>query len=145
MEILYCSGDPSKPFESKAMEMAAKTWAGEWWKYGGGGTAWDAMAFDPELKFVFTLARATVLHGMVFTGANGQGDNLFLSSIVALNPDNGEYVWHNQTTPGDDWDYTATQHLILTDLENRRTKKKGHHAGRQRMGSFMCWIGQMAS
>jgi quinohemoprotein ethanol dehydrogenase len=46
-------GDPSKPFESKAMEMAAKTWSGEWWKYGGGGTAWDAMAFDPELNLFF--------------------------------------------------------------------------------------------
>ena len=43
-------------------------------------------------------------------------DNLFLSSIVALKPDTGDYVWHYQTTPGDNWDYTATQHIILADI-----------------------------
>lgn len=109
-------GDPSKPFESKAMEMAAKTWAGEWWKYGGGGTAWDAMAFDPILN-LFYVGTGNGSPWNWFHRSNGEGDNLFLSSIVALNPDNGEYVWHYQTTPGDDWDYTATQHLILTDME----------------------------
>ncbi len=109
-------GDPSKPFESKAMEMAAKTWNGEWWKYGGGGTCWDAMAFDPELNIMY-----------VGTGngspwnrhhrSPGGGDNLFLCSIVAINPDNGEYLWHYQTTPGESWDFTATQPLVLADLE----------------------------
>ncbi len=49
--------------------------------------------------------------------SNGQGDTLFLSSIVALHPDTGEYVWHFQTTPAESWDYTATQHMILADLE----------------------------
>lgn len=116
-------GDPSKPFESKAMEMAAKTWAGEWWKYGGGGTAWDAMAFDPELN-LFYIGTGNGSPWDWFHRSNGQGDNLFLSSIVALNPDNGEYVWHYQTTPGDDWDYTATQHLILTDMEIEGQKRK---------------------
>ncbi len=116
-------GDPSKPFESKAMEMAAKTWAGEWWKYGGGGTAWDAMAFDPELN-LFYVGTGNGSPWDWFHRSNGQGDNLFLSSIVALNPDNGEYVWHYQTTPGDDWDYTATQHLILTDLEIEGQQRK---------------------
>ncbi len=43
-------GDPSKPFENKAMEMAAKTWNGEWWKLGGGGTTWDAISYDPDLN-----------------------------------------------------------------------------------------------
>lgn len=116
-------GDPSKPFESKAMEMAAKTWAGQWWKYGGGGTAWDAMAFDPELN-LFYVGTGNGSPWDWFHRSDGQGDNLFLSSIVALNPDNGEYVWHYQTTPGDDWDYTATQHLILTDLEIEGQKRK---------------------
>lgn len=116
-------GDPSKPFESKAMEMAAKTWAGEWWKYGGGGTAWDAMAYDPELN-LFYVGTGNGSPWDWFHRSNGQGDNLFLSSIVALNPDNGEYVWHYQTTPGDDWDYTATQHLILTDMDINGQKRK---------------------
>lgn len=109
-------GDPSKPFESKAMEMAATTWSGEWWKYGGGGTAWDAMAFDPELN-LFYVGTGNGAPWDWFHRSDGKGDNLFLSSIVALNPDTGEYVWHYQTTPGDDWDYTATQHLILSDME----------------------------
>jgi quinohemoprotein ethanol dehydrogenase len=116
-------GDPSKPFESKAMEMAAKTWAGEWWKYGGGGTAWDAMAFDPELN-LFYVGTGNGSPWDWFHRSDGQGDNLFLSSIVAINPDNGEYVWHYQTTPGDDWDYTATQQLILTDIEVEGQQRK---------------------
>ena len=116
-------GDPSKPFESEAMEMAAKTWSGEWWKYGGGGTAWEAMAFDPELN-LFYLGTGNGSPWDWFNRSNGEGDNLFLSSIIAINPDNGEYVWHYQTTPGDSWDYTATQQLILTDLEIEGKSRK---------------------
>ena len=109
-------GDPSKPFESKAMEMAAKTWTGEWWKYGGGGTCWDAMAFDPELNIMY-VGTGNGSPWNRYHRSPGGGDNLFLSSIVAINPDNGEYVWHYQTTPGDSWDFTATQPLVLADLE----------------------------
>lgn len=116
-------GDPSKPFENKAMEAAAKTWSGNWWKYGGGGTPWDAMAYDPELKLLY-----------VGTGngspwdrkhrSNGIGDNLYLSSIVAIDPANGEMKWYYQTTPGDSWDFTATQHIILADLKIKGVKRK---------------------
>ena len=48
--------------------------------------------------------------------SEGKGDNLFLSSIVALEPDTGEYVWHYQTSPGESWDHTATQQIIVADL-----------------------------
>lgn len=109
-------GDPSKPFESKAMEMAAKTWTGEWWKYGGGGTCWDAMAFDPELNLMY-VGTGNGSPWNRYHRSPGGGDNLFLSSIVAINPDNGEYIWHYQTTPGESWDFTATQPLVLADLE----------------------------
>lgn len=109
-------GDPSKPFESKAMEEAAKTWTGEWWKFGGGGTAWDAMAYDPELKLLY-IGTGNGSPWNREERSPGGGDNLYLSSIVALNPDNGELVWYYQTTPGDTWDYTATQHIILADLQ----------------------------
>lgn len=109
-------GDPSKPFESKAMETAAKTWEGEWWKYGGGGTAWDAMAFDPELNLLY-IGTGNGSPWDWFHRSNGKGDNLYLSSIVALNADNGELVWYYQTTPGDHWDYTATQHLLLAKMK----------------------------
>lgn len=116
-------GDPSKPFESKAMEIAAKTWTGDWWKYGGGGTAWDAMGYDPDLN-LFYVGTGNGSPWNWFHRSNGSGDNLFLSSILALNPDNGELVWYYQTTPGDDWDYTATQPLILADLEIDGQEKK---------------------
>jgi quinohemoprotein ethanol dehydrogenase len=108
-------GDPSKPFESPAMEAAAKTWTGEWWTMGGGGTAWDAFAYDAQAKLLY-----------VGTGngspwdrrirSPGGGDNLYLASILALNVETGELVWHYQTTPGENWDYTAVQQLTLAEL-----------------------------
>ena len=118
-------GDPSKPFENEAMAKAAKTWdpAGQWWVTGGGGTAWNSITYDPELNLMY-----------VGTG-NGSpwnhrkrspagGDNLYLASIVALDPDTGKYVWHYQETPGDNWDYTSVQDMILTDLTVGGKKRK---------------------
>jgi len=109
-------GDPSQPFENPALEKAAKTWKGEWWKFGGGGTVWDSIVFDPVLHLVYI----GVGNGSPWNQAirsPGGGDNLYLSSIVALKVDTGEYAWHFQTTPGETWDYTATQPIILADLE----------------------------
>ncbi len=109
-------GNPAEPFESDAMEHAAATWNGEWWNYGGGGTVWDSMAYDPELNLLYIgVGNGSPWNQQI--RSPGGGDNLFLSSIVALNPDTGEYVWHYQTTPAESWDYTATQHMILADLE----------------------------
>jgi len=108
-------GDPTKGFEQPILAAAAKTWQGEWWKLGGGGTVWDAMAYDPELDLLYI----GVGNGSPWNQrlrSPGGGDNLFLSSIVALKPDTGEYAWHYQTTPGESWDYTATQHIVLADL-----------------------------
>ena len=109
-------GNPSEPFESPAMKDAAKTWTGRWWTMGGGGTVWDSMAYDPDLNYLYI----GVGNGSPWNQnirSPGGGDNLFLSSVVALNPDTGDYIWHYQTTPGDTWDYTATQHMILAELE----------------------------
>ena len=108
-------GNPADGFENDAMRMAAATWTGEWWKYGGGGTVWDSMAFDPELDLLYVGVGNGSPWDRRVRSPDG-GDNLFISSIVALRPDTGEYVWHYQTTPGDQWDYTATQHMILADL-----------------------------
>jgi quinohemoprotein ethanol dehydrogenase len=101
-------GNPKDGFESAALERAAKTWRGEWWKYGGGGTVWDSMAYDPRLDLLYI----GVGNGSPWNHrirSNGEGDNLYLSSIVALRPSTGEYVWHFQTTPAETWDYTATR------------------------------------
>ena len=110
-------GDPSQPFESPAMSLAAETWkGGEWWKIGGGGTVWDSMAYDPTLNLLY-IGVGNGSPWNRYIRSPGGGDNLYLSSIVAINPDNGSMVWYYQTTPGDNWDYTATQHIILADLE----------------------------
>ncbi|MDG2273414.1 MAG: PQQ-dependent dehydrogenase, methanol/ethanol family, partial [Halioglobus sp.] len=109
-------GNPALTFENDTMAMAAETWNGEWWKLGGGGgTVWDSMAYDPELDLLyFGVGNGTPWNQEI--RSPGGGDNLFLSSIVAVRPDTGEYVWHYQTTPGESWDYTATQHIILADI-----------------------------
>ncbi len=110
-------GDPSLPFENPELEAAAKSWkGGEWWKIGGGGTVWNSIVYDPDTDTVFI----GVGNGSPWTRAirsPGGGDNLYLSSIVALNPETGRVKWHYQTTPGDTWDYTAVQDMMLAELE----------------------------
>ena len=109
-------GNPADGFENELLAQAAETWTGEWWRYGGGGTVWDSMAFDPELDLLyFGVGNGSPWNQQIRSPEGG--DNLFLASIVAVRPDTGEYVWHYQTTPGETWDYTATQHMILADLE----------------------------
>lgn len=97
-------------------ELAQPTWRGQWWKWGGGGTVWDSMAYDPKHNLLYVGVGNGSPHNAAIRSPGG-GDNLFLSSIVALRPRTGEYVWHYQTTPGDTWDYTATQHIMLADLD----------------------------
>jgi len=108
-------GDPSKGFESEAMERAAETWTGEYWRGGGGGTAWDSMVYDPELDLLF-VGTGNGAPWYRNLRSPGGGDNLYLSSILALRASDGELVWYFQTTPGDHWDFTATQPLMLADL-----------------------------
>ncbi|MES3008955.1 MAG: PQQ-dependent dehydrogenase, methanol/ethanol family [Pseudomonadota bacterium] len=108
-------GNPADGFEQPELEMAAQTWNGEWWKLGGGGTVWDAMAYDAELNLLYI----GVGNGSPWNQSlrsPGGGDNLFLTSIMAINPDDGTYRWHYQTTPGETWDYTATQHIMVANL-----------------------------
>jgi len=109
-------GDPSEPFESPALEMAAETWAGEWWTYGGGGTAWDSFSYDPEANLIYigTGNGAPWSHEW---RSDGTGDNLFLNCIVAVDADSGELVWYYQTVPGDNWDFTTTMSMILAEIE----------------------------
>lgn len=104
--------------DGKGMQLALQTWSVEdkFWEAGGGGTVWDSMAYDPDLDLLYIGVGNGSPWNRYARSPSG-GDNLFLSSIVALRPDDGNYVWHYQTTPGDAWDYTATQHMILADIE----------------------------
>ena len=116
-------GNPKDGFEHAELEMAAKTWNGEWWVGGGGGTVWDSIAYDPELDTLYVGTG----NGSPWSRdirSPGGGDNLFLSSILALDPDTGQLKWYYQTTPRENWDYTATQHIILADLVIDGKKRK---------------------
>jgi quinohemoprotein ethanol dehydrogenase len=109
-------GDPQYGYESPEMEMAAKTWdPNSDWQTGGGGTSWGESAYDPELNLLYIGTGNSTPYPIWFRSPSG-GDNLFLSSIIAINPDTGRMVWYYQTTPAEIWDYTATQNMIMADL-----------------------------
>jgi quinohemoprotein ethanol dehydrogenase len=107
-------GDPSKGFESKAMEVAAKTWNGNWWKVGGGGTAWEGIVYDPALDLLyFGTGNPTTWYRSL---RGGNGDSLYAASILAVRAGTGELAWYFQNTPGDNWDFDSTQPLMQADL-----------------------------
>ncbi len=108
-------GDPAKGFENDAMAMAAKTWSGEWWKFGGGGTVWNAMTFDPETGRLFIGTGNGGPWNYRIRNPNG-GDALFLASIVALDARTGRYIWHHQQNPNESWDYNATMDIQMATL-----------------------------
>src|SRR5690349_12740165 len=110
-------GDPSKPYEQPILKEAAKTWKGDkYWQLGGGATVWDGIIYDPKTNLVMFgtgngLAWAQELR------SPGGGDNWFVSSIIAVDADTGEYKWHYQETPGDEWDYDNCNPLMIADLK----------------------------
>ncbi|MEP0132857.1 MAG: PQQ-dependent dehydrogenase, methanol/ethanol family [Eudoraea sp.] len=117
-------GDPNKGFEHEELEMASKTWdPNSIWEAGGGGTVWGQSAYDPELNLVYVGTGNSSPYPIWYRSPSG-GDNLFLASILAINPDNGKLKWHYQTTPGEIWDYTATQNIILAELEIKGEKRE---------------------
>ena len=116
-------GDPSKPFESPILAKAAQTWSGEWWKLGGGGTVWNAMAYDPELDQLYIGTGNGTPWSAKIRSPKG-GDNLLTCSIVALKMETGEYIWHYQEDPADAWDFDSDEDIILAGLViDGRTRK----------------------
>ena len=110
---------PGTPEENKgdpAMEAAAKTWSGEYWKTGTGGTAWNAMIYDPELKRVYIGTGNSGPYDPQIRSPGG-GDNLYLVSIVALDARTGKYIWHYQENPREAWDHKATAPIVAAMLE----------------------------
>ena len=108
--------DPSQPFEHPEMELAAQTWGGEWWKYGGGGTAWNSLVYDEEFNSLYI----GVGNGAPWPReirSPGGGDDLFLSTIVSVDVETGRMNWYYQTTPGDNWDYSSAMDMALGEIE----------------------------
>jgi quinohemoprotein ethanol dehydrogenase len=109
-------GNPADGFENDAMRMAAETWTGNWWELGGGGSTWDAITYDPRTNLLLF----GVGNGAPWNAAARSplgGDNLFTISIVAGDADTGEYRWHFQEIPAEEWDFDAVQQLMLADID----------------------------
>ncbi|HVV66439.1 MAG TPA: PQQ-binding-like beta-propeller repeat protein, partial [Rhizomicrobium sp.] len=125
-------GDPAKPQENKALEAALKTWdtTGKYkfWNIGGGGAPWNSFAYDPELDLVYFGTGNGNPWNRELRSPKG-GDNLYLSSVVALHAKTGEFAWAYQTTPGDTWDFDSTADVVLADLKiGGRARKVLMHA-----------------
>ena len=120
--------------------LASKTWdPNSYWETGGGGTSWGESAYDPELNLLYVGTGNSTPYPIWYRSPNG-GDNLYLCSILAINPDNGKLVWHYQTTPGEIWDYTSTMNIILADIEIGGTQRKVSNAGTKKW--FLLRTGQ---
>jgi alcohol dehydrogenase (cytochrome c)/quinohemoprotein ethanol dehydrogenase len=115
-------GDPSKPFEQPELKLAAKTWSGEWWKAGGGGTPWDGITYDPTTGYVY-IGTGNGAPWPSEVRSPGSGDNLFTASIVALDAKTGKYVWHYQETPAEGFDFDSTAQITVADLVINGQKK----------------------
>lgn len=119
-------GDPSKPFEQPELAEAAKTWSGEWWKLGGGGSLWGSVAYDPDADIVYV---GTGQPGPWTEQARGKGDALFTDCILAVRGATGKLVWYYQEVPGDVWDLDSIADLMLLDLPiNGKMRKVVLHA-----------------
>jgi quinohemoprotein ethanol dehydrogenase len=109
-------GSPEQNKGDPAMEAAAKTWGADFWKHtGGGGTAWNGFTFDPELDRVYVGTGNSGPYDPNKRDPNG-GDDLYNTSIVALDAKTGKYIWHYQENQRDCWDYKSTPNIIMATM-----------------------------
>jgi quinohemoprotein ethanol dehydrogenase len=109
-------GDPATDGGDAAMRLAEKTWRGQYWKTGTGGSVWNGITYDPQLNRIYLGTGNSGPYDPEVRSPGG-GDNLFLASIVALDADTGKYIWHYQVNPREAWDYKATANMILATLK----------------------------
>lgn len=110
-------GTPEQNAGNTAMEAAAKTWGSEFWKdTGGGGTVWNGMTYDAATNRVYIGVGNAGGYDPEKRDPGSKGDNLYTTSIVALDADTGRYLWHYQENPRDSWDYKSTPNIVLTTL-----------------------------
>lgn len=116
--------DPTRgPEESAALTKALATWAPDSrWKFGGGGSPWDAIVYDPRFDTVYVGTGNGVPYLRQVRSPTG-GRNLYLSSVVALDRRTGRLKWYYQETPGDSWDFDADEPMILTNLVVRGRRR----------------------
>ena len=131
---------PTDPgvMDNPVFAKALKTWGdADPSKYGGGATAWDTIVYDPKTNLVYFGTGNGLAWSQSIRDAKG-GDNLFVSSVIAVNADTGKYVWHFQETPGDEWDYDNTNPLMVADLTIKGVKR---HVLMQapKQGFFYVW------
>lgn len=107
-------GDPAKD-RDETTQLAASSWKGDYYKQGGGGTAWNAITYDPELDRIYVGTGNGGPWNQKIRSPGG-GDNLFVCSIVALDAKTGRYVWHYQTNPGETWDFNSAMDITLATL-----------------------------
>jgi len=112
---------PGEPFEDKAQEAAAKTWTGDWAKYGGGAPVWDGLVYDPETNLVIAGTGNAEPWPQEMRGIPksewGKWDNLYSCSIVAVDANTGKLKWYYQTVPTDSWDFDSVGGLIMADVQ----------------------------
>jgi quinohemoprotein ethanol dehydrogenase len=116
-------GNPADGFENAAMEKAAQTWAGDWWEFGGGGTVWDSITFDPGTNLVY-FGTGNAEPWNPNTNDRGLGDALYTSSIVAVDADTGVYAWHFQETPEDRWDFDSNAQITIGDIDVKGVQRR---------------------
>ncbi len=108
--------EDGQPSDGPLQKIALPTWHGHWWQYGGGGNVWNAIVYDPDFNQLY-LATGNGYPWNENFRSEDRGDNLFLSSIIAVDADTGRYRWHYQETPEERWDYDSIADIALVELK----------------------------
>jgi quinohemoprotein ethanol dehydrogenase len=112
---------PGDPLEDKAQEDAAKTWEGDWAKYGGGGPVWDGLVYDPDTNLVIAGTGNAEPWPLELRGTKkedwGKFTNLYTACIVAVDAKTGKLKWFYQTVPNDAWDFDSVGGLVMADVQ----------------------------